>query len=298
MKHLIYYTALLAFLLTSCEKQISIVELHDESKILLYAMPTDSDEFVINISSTIPASGVITNPDILKVECWTNGIPDEVTFVEKISVEEPYVYVYKAHGHHKSGDEIRIAVTDARLKSVKATTTIPEATDCTITDAGIVEWNGNRKLRFHLNFTDHSTQDYYATRVLWVGKNGTKYGMSISIEFEPIFDRIVDSGLDTWHEYYESIYPFTDKKMMNPKVSMYMVSDMYFPNYEETESFDLEFFTLSRDYYLMLRQLNDQRSNELGESGFSPMVSTYTNVEGGYGCVAGYICSKKRILSL
>ena len=54
------------------------------------------------------------------------------------------------------------------------------------------------------------------------------------------------------------------------------------------ENYKTELITLSYDYYRMLKSLNDIKNNDIGSNGLSFMFSTYTNVQGGYGCVAGY----------
>lgn len=290
MRHLIYYIIML-FLLTSCEKQISVIKLHDESKLLLYAMPTDSDEFLINVSTTLPISGDETKLDIQQVQCWTNGIEDEVSYVETVKNQGPYVYIYKAKGHHKSGDVISISVRDANLKTATASTVIPEPTDVNVTDLDTVEWNNMKQLRFHVHFTDEPTNDYYAIRIVDSKVWGIIY-QKIDTKLEPIFNHIIDSNLEAWNSDYQCLYAFTDQNISTSNANMYIVT-----SYDEsTQGYELEFYTLSRDYYLMLRHINDQLSSELNESGFSPMTSTYSNVKGGYGCVAGYICRTKKLL--
>lgn len=289
MRHLIYYITIL-FLLTSCEKQISVIKLQDESKLLLYAMPTDSDEFLINISTTLPISGDETKLDIQQVQCWTNGIEDEVTYVKSVRNQGPEVYIYKAKGQHKSGDVISISVRDANLKTATASTVIPEPTDVNVTDLNTVEWDNRKQLRFHIHFTDKPTNDYYAIRIVDSKVWGIIY-QKIDTKLEPIFNHIIDSNLDAWNSDYQCLYAFSDQNISS-NANMYIVT-----SYDEsTQGYELEFYTLSRDYYLMLRHINDQQSSELNESGFSPMTSTYSNVKGGYGCVAGYICRTKKLL--
>lgn len=291
MRHLIYYITIL-FLLTSCEKQISVIKLQDESKLLLYAMPTDSDEFLINISTTLPISGDETKLDIQQVQCWTNGIEDEVSYVKTVRNQGPEVYIYKAKGHHKSGDVISISVRDANLKTATASTVIPEATDVNVTDLDTVEWDNMKQLRFHVHFADKSTNDYYGLRIV---ENSERWGTiykGINTKLEPIFNHIIDSNLNAWNSDYQGLYAFSDQKITTPNVNMYIVTQ-----YDSSANgYEFEFYTLSRDYYLMLRHINDQLSSELNESGFSPMTSTYSNVKGGYGCVAGYICRTKKLL--
>lgn len=290
MKRLIYCITIL-FLQTACEKQISIIKLQDESKLLLYAMPTDSDEFLINISTTLPISGDERKLDIQQVQCWTNGIEDEVTYVETIKNQGPDVYIYKAKGHHKSGDVIRISVRDAYLETATASTIIPEPTDVKVTELETVEWDNSNHLRFHIHFTDKPTNDYYAIRIVDSKEWGIIY-QKVDTKLEPIFNHIIDSNLEAWNSDYQCLYAFSDQNISTSNANMYIVT-----SYDHSsQGYELEFYTLSKDYYLMLRHINDQLSSELNESGFSPMTSTYSNVKGGYGCVAGYICRSKKLL--
>ena len=54
-------------------------------------------------------------------------------------------------------------------------------------------------------------------------------------------------------------------------------------------------FALSLEYYQMLRSLNDRDNNDIGRYGLSMIYSTYSNVHGGYGCVAGYVAVEPQV---
>lgn len=131
----------------------------------------------------------------------------------------------------------------------------------------------------------------------WVNYAPVSYShLDIDPSLEPLVNHYSDLNLDPWNEYYAHMYFFTsdDVRTSSPSPSgtqggvvLHLQTDL--PGW--ADYVDVQFYVLSREYYLMLRHLNDQLSNELGEAGLSPTHSTYSNVSGGLGCVAGYTCS-------
>lgn len=312
---------MIAVLLTACEVHETTETLKaGESRLVVYAFPSDSDEYLLNVSVTQPVSGYITEPQIQDVRCWTNDVEDEVTLLQVESHYSLPVYIYKVKGQHRPGDRIRIAVHDARLPDVTAETTIPRRTEMEVTEAHQTEVNA--RMVFRMNFTDPvETQDYYAVRVLerkipnyhnpdedeehpepdnnyYKDDNDSYWGggynwdeqlsyCTIFTEYEPLLSHYSDMNLDAWNEYYDYLYCFSDEAFQGPRVEMNLVA---LRNNTGRKDYTLEFYTLSPEYFRMLQSLNDQRSNEFGDSGFTQVTGTYNNVKGGYGCVAGYTC--------
>ena len=59
-----------------------------------------------------------------------------------------------------------------------------------------------------------------------------------------------------------------------------------------TSAYRVELFSLSPEFYHMLKSINDINNNDIGAHGLAFIQPTYTNISGGYGCVAGYGCVK------
>ena len=154
-------------------------------------------------------------------------------------------------------------------------------------------------------FDDFDIDNYYGSKPSdldevyhesdWLNFSPTRYShLRINPSHEPLLNHYSDLNLDPWDEYYKCMYFFTSDDVRSSsqgdnqgRVVLHLQTD--FPR--QPEYIDVQFYTLSREYFLMLRHINDQLSNELAESGFAQTYSTYSNVHGGFGCVAAYACS-------
>lgn len=139
----------------------------------------------------------------------------------------------------------------------------------------------------------------------WQYPSSTHYEhLGVDPSFEPLLNHYSDLNLDPWNDYYKKLYFFSSDDVRASFLSsfggagggqnggkgggvLHLQSDA--PN--RCDYIDVQFYTLSSEYYLMLRHLNDQLSNELADSGLSQTNSTYSNVRGGFGCVAAYACT-------
>lgn len=321
MKHIILSILLLA--LISCEESISLQSLEQESRLQLYAFPCDCDSFLINISLTQPVFGKAGKLGITEVSCTTNGIPDQVQLLHIESHNGLPLAIFKATGKHRPGDEIRITVHDATLPSATASTTIPQdvppiAVSC---DTAYVP---SPKIHYTLSLQDPSASEcYYAVRILhryteagdgffpstqdsitneniyrswdeyyitnWPSPHEYPYIYNIapiSTELEHKLCHYLDINLDPWNEYYKGLYFFSSRDFTAPTEQFNLYASTSWSNSNSI----LQYFIISPDFHKMLRRINDQLSNEMAESGLTPTHSTFNNVQGGYGCVAGYIC--------
>lgn len=326
----IFISALVAILLVSCDREVSLFEIGSESELVVYAFPSTDDEYLVTVSLTRPTSGSVGTLSVESVECTTNSTPDEVTFVHAETHYGMPMAIYRVKGHHRSGDRISITVKDARRPAATATTTIPAATPMDVERIDSVQiTNNGMRLRFLTTMAPTPEgEGYFATRVTsvvydsWLEDldDNAYYQehfnpeeiyhdyswyiylpwhhehLSIDPAFEPLLNRYTDTNLDAWNEYYKHMYFFCTDDIRSSsqaaglekgRVTLHLQTNS--PN--STDYIDVQLYTLSREYYLMLRHLNDQLSNELAESGLAQTYSTYSNVRGGFGCVAAYACS-------
>lgn len=322
---------ILTFLFAACDHPVSILDIEAESELVVYAFPTTDDEYLVNVSLTRPTAGQVGTLDDVSVECTTNGRPDEVTFVHAENHFGMPMATYRVKGEHHNGDQISISVKASSLgrnREATASTTIPSLTPMEVTSVDTIYSDG-AKLRFllHASLPLTEAESYYATRLTsvshepyfddfdpdnyygskpsdldevyhesdWMNFSPTRYShLHIYPSLEPLLNHYSDLNLDPWDEYYKCMYFFTSDDVRSSsqgdsqgRVVLHLQTDL--PN--RPEYIDVQFYTLSREYYLMLRHLNDQLSNELAESGLAQTYSTYSNVRGGFGCVAAYACS-------
>lgn len=331
LQSILSFICILSFLFAACDHPVSILDIEAESELVVYAFPTTDDEYLVNVSLTRPTAGQVGTLDDVSVECTTNGRPDEVTFVHAENHFSMPMATYRVKGEHRSGDKISISVKASSLgrnREATASTTIPTAMPMEVTSVDTIYSDG-AKLRFllHASLTLTEAESYYATRLTsvyhepyfddfdpdnyygskpsdldevyhesdWMNFSPTRYShLRINPSLEPLLDHYSDLNLDPWDEYYKCMYFFTSDDVLSFSqgenhggVVLHLQTD--FPR--QPEYIDVQFYTLSREYYLMLRHLNDQLSNELAESGLAQTYSTYSNVRGGFGCVAAYACS-------
>lgn len=309
--------------LTSCEHPIEALEIRGESELVVYAFPSTDDEYLLSVSLTSPMTDEVGKLYVEYVECKTNGKPDEVIPVREESHFGMPMAIFRVKGEHRSGDKISIFVRDIQHREATASTTIPAPTPMEVTSIDTLQGE-DCNLRIQMHVRPAATADaHYATRLtsVWETVDNTEYGgqygstdevyhswdwtnfapmqyqhLSINPSYEPLLNHYSDLNLDNWNEYYCKMYFFSSDDIR----ALYSPSDGHADGGIDlhlqtsapwqTQYIDIQFYTLSREYFLMLRHINDQLSNDLADIGLSQSYSTYSNVRGGFGCVAAYAC--------
>ena len=325
-----FHFIILAFLLEACDQPVSILDIESESELVVYAFPTTDDEYLLNISLSQPVEGTTGTLHIEYLECTTNGRPDEVTLVREETHFGMPMAIFRVKGEHRSGDKISIIVRDVLHHEATASTTIPAAMPMDVTCIDTIRPKLRFLLNVHPSVTDDAYYATRLTAV-WKNtrfdKTPEEYGykyddgpdevyhswnwvnfapisydhLSIDPSLEPLLNHYSDLNLDPWDEYYQNMYFFSSDDVrassQSSSASVAGGKESGVVLHLQTEYpgqmnyIDVQFYTLSREYYLMLRQINDQLSNELAEAGLSQTYSTYSNVRGGFGCVAAYACT-------
>lgn len=303
---------LLLGILSSCEQALPDFKIDQpaESQLLIYAFPSDADDYIVNVSMTKSIYSELNPLQNLQVTCTTNGKPDEVTLLNIETHQNLPIAIFKVHGKHNTGDDIRVKVDCVGVPSAEASTIIPITTDVILNDVSDTRINNQQYRIFNIGFQDHPSTDYYAVRVLsylivdneggdyctpdiertdiyddetYYYNNLNRYDFyRLSPDYEPLLQNYIDMNLDSWNENYKYMYIFNDEKITRPDVTMHLYAESCY------DTSTLQFYTLSPEFYAMLDRMNSQMNNELGSSGFSQMYATYNNIKGGYGCVAAY----------
>lgn len=267
----------------SCHDSISLDQIKGQSALVVYAFPSEGDTIEIRVSATRPLRGKGEKLSLTNVRCTTNGRNDIIVASEL----SDSVAVYYAIGNHRGGDSITIMVSDATLPTTTASTRIPNHVCIEEVSIDSTLYKGNPYTRLQLAFCDDANADYYAVRM--VGKRGA-YGKKEYAELEtatePVFNHYSSPDIEynSWNDYYQYMYLFDDFSIRD----RYSVLHLSTLEKRWIESYKAQLYVLSPEYYNMLRSLNDARNNDPGAYGLSFMFPTFTNVQGGYGCVAGY----------
>ena len=234
------------------------------------------------------------------------------------------------HSGDKVSIRVKADAPSGEGKSLTATaeTTIPATTPMEVTSVDSIYPKLRFLLRVpSLATSSQSGESYYATRLTSVKDNHTEetwesayddgpdevyhtwnwtnfapidYShLELDLSLEPLLNHYTDLDLDPWNEYYEKMYFFSsdDVRTSSSVTSSTSATEGGVVLHLQTEYpsqmdyIDVQFYTLSPEYYLMLRHINDQLSNELGDVGLTQTYSSYSNVRGGFGCVAAYACT-------
>ena len=164
MKHLFLFLGTILFL--SCHDNIDLQRFGKESRLVVYAFPTDTDSIRITISASQPLGGSIPALHVTEVRCTTNGHNDRMVHA-KDTVEGRFpVSTWYAIGKHRCGDEIRIAVRAEGLPEATGSTRSPSPTVPEEAALDTVYYKGNLYTQIRLNLPSARHQSRHAVRVV------------------------------------------------------------------------------------------------------------------------------------
>lgn len=290
----IFGVMVMSFILCSCEDSLSLDQLEDDSKLVIYAFASTSDTISISISASKPINGNATTLDIESIKCEVNGAADRIEHVRDTTISGLPVSVFNAIGQHRTNDEIKLSVVDRKLGTASSITTIPESPNIIRTIMDSVYYKGNTYTQIRISFNDNPTKDFYAVRIIGKHVDDEDYEvLEIETEAEPLLNNYTTADLDfgTSNDYYHNMYIFDDSRINGSEVSL----RLYTLRLSWIEGYIVQLFALSPEYYALLKSLNNTENNDLGTWGLSFVYSSYTNVIGGYGCLGGYgICETEK----
>lgn len=301
-KQVLFFILITLCILTSCGDNIDIRQ-GEPPKFVIYAFPSASDTISITISVTKPAghNTPALSHATISVTCQTNGKADVIMFADSSNVSGLPVLTYYAIGKHKTGDRVRVSVVPAShqdgldLTKAWGETQIPESPSIDSISMDTIFHKEDDYTRFRVAFHKTHGVQYYAVRV-----KGMEYFESvdsvscvseeIETSLEPLLNGLTDTELNfgTNNDFYHLMYVFDSSQVTSQAVTLRLcvLGQPY------TSAYRVELFSLSPDFYQVLKSINDINNNDIGTHGLAFIQPTYTNISGGYGCVAGYGCVK------
>lgn len=320
MKNLLY--AVLLALCGSCTYSFEIDDFASTPKLVLYSFPGNRDTTLIQVSRSMPVSAesiAETGLPSADICFYVNGEAKEVRRADGNSTSLPEGSYYVT-GNFVPGDRVRITAEAPGLPPVVSETEIPNPVS--IKNIRIVakqnadgSGNNGKETQFQITFQDDGSEtNYYGLKVERMDSSFSQYDtfppdyscrvseVFLYLDDEPLLHQagaLNDFFFDNYEEAYRgSFCVFPDDKINGREYTLHL-NTQYQWNYESAPGashkyyhyiyYRITLFSLSRDYFLFVRQLIDQDNNELGNYGLSPIRHTYTNVHDGLGVTGGYV---------
>lgn len=313
MKTYIYPFLLLIALLASCKDDISLPDVGNEAKIVVYCFPSTRDTTYISVSQSIP---VKQYKDGVKIKNIDNALITYTVNGQQCEVTNRGNGIYYVTAKQQTGDRIALTVRADGLPTASAETSIPDTV--AISDPGSrqtkvydddwEEMKGYEQVM--ATFTDNAaTKDYYAVRVLL--KNVVKrysvegslydeqrfYYPVINTKSEPLLmsKTNIDDAFGFSDNYYGGLCIFDDAGISGQSHTLHLnvYNNNPFSNYVrdayEAKKYErIELLHLTPEYYKFLFSINAEENSDLAQYGLSQLMPTASNVHGGLGVVAGW----------
>lgn len=287
-----YILLLLVALLLSCKDNIdSELQLNKgKEKLVVYAFPSTNDSIFIDVCIGKVKNGETNKPVIKSIECLVNGKEDKIIYKDDSDENGIYETCFCAVGKHTPGDTITINVSAEGVLPVSGTTIIPQKPKAEYVNMDTISYKGDTYNRILLNIHDNKSIEYYAARVVCAVDNDDeqeKYeSVELEVDNEPLLKKYTSTkfNFETDASFYNNMYVFDDAtfKDSSAMLHLYVMQQSWY------KAFNTKIYSLSKEFFNMLRSLNNSKNNDFGKYGMAFIYSTYSNVENGYGCIAAY----------
>ena len=302
-----------ALLVSACEveRHMSIDMLDNESRLVVYCMPSaERDTTIIQVSHSLPINGnhgaysdafvPIENCDI---SYRVNG---EARTVVALPMDESTPTVppgsYYVVGQHAPGDRIDLTVSHEGFPPTSATTVVPAPVSIGPLSMRSVsrlsEYDSRENYYQLMADIEGQPNEYYAVQVeqlvtrhyYWADTlrcDSSHASIPITTLDEPLLNPLTDA--DEEFEYDNSfignLYIFAGSSL--PDGRPYTLH-LDVSHYGHSGTLRLVFYRLTPEYYRFVKSVNDANNNGMAEYGLSTITPTFSNVNGGLGFVGAY----------
>lgn len=298
----------LLVILSACNRDFNLGDIGSAGKLVLYCMPcADRDTTLIQLSRSQPVTGkgkTIGSLSNAQVIFSVNGQEQPVHYA-KTSLPSVPAGCYYVLGRWKEADLIRVRAEADGLPAISAETTIPTAFPLQQMDL-VLKKDIDKMLQFRITFRDSAkTEDYYGVRIV---RRATYRNvidnrvisteddiLELETDNEPLLnDKTgLDATFDLSGNFYQYLYIWNDEKIqgksytLRPETYYRMNNTSMWDGSNYSYTYKAYLYKLSPEMYRYLKSMNDIKNNDLGQTGLSPMRSSYTNVDGGIGVLGG-----------
>lgn len=288
MKQTIFFLAILTLIISSCTDDIDIHRHQKKAGLVVYAFPTNTDTFDIIVSAVFSLQSTHNELDIEEIHSNCNQNPDSIIYCARRNENNIPAISFKSVGQHKEGDTIRIEVKAKGFHEISSTTVIPERVCLENFSLDSTYYDGAIYAQYDLTFTDPPQKNYYAlsAQSRYADYESAVEYVDIETGLDPILraTKLPGFNLSGTENSYEKMCIFNDRSFQDKTVCLHpCILSRY-----ASEAFKVTLYTLTPEYYNMLKSLSSQTNNDLADYGLSFIYSTYSNIEHGYGCVAAY----------
>lgn len=207
---------------------------------------------------------------------WSMGRRDKVAFADSTNVSGSPVLTYYAIGKHHTRDWVKVSVESTIVGSHQpghgvtqawGETEIPESPSIDSVSLDTLFHKRDYYSSLKVSFRKTGSVNYYAARVK--GMDSFESVDSVSYEFkevetslEPLLNGLTDTELDfgNKNEFYHLMYAFDASKVASQTVTLHLCTVLQ----RYTSAYSVEIFSLSPEYYYMLKSINDMSNNDMG----------------------------------
>jgi hypothetical protein len=303
-KYFLNVILLLAFFISSCQKEVPVEIPNAKSKIVLNCIMNEDSLFTVLVSRTKKLY-VDDNVDMAltnaSVSVYENGV-----LIENLSHDSIGIYSSKTF-KPKVGNKYKVLVkADGYVDAVAEEVLIQQAkiTDLNVKDSSYVK-NGAvySKLSFFID-DPANTSNYYELQMQGIGmmyiegidstgqpipmdSTRIEYPISMLVVDESLKENYTSNSITGNDDYMPQVLQFSDKFINGSKykIEVYFSSDNFF----RTDSIIINIKSVSKSFYEYKRTVLEQ--NNTGP--FSEPVRVYSNVTGGVGILGSYNITKK-----
>ncbi len=288
MRYIILF--LFAALFASCQDKIDSELTLGKEKLVVYAFPSTNDSIFINISIGKVKNGKAEKPVIKSIECLVNGKRDNIA--HKCDTEENGIYEtsFCAVGKHAPGDTITINVSAEGALPVSGSSIIPQKPKAEYIYMDTTSYKGEIYNRILYNIHDFNSIKYYAAQVAGAVDNDNEQEkhetVELEVENEPLLKKYASTKInfETYESFYANMYIFDNETFNNGANSLHL----YILQRPWYNAFNVKIYSLSKEYFCMLKSFNNSMNNDFGKHGMAFIYPTYSNIKNGYGCIAAY----------
>lgn len=288
-----------ALFILSCEKEINFTIENTEPVIVVNSILEANGQFIAYISksnSVLDANGHTVN----EIETANVMVYDDNN--NAFQLTHTKYGIYTCSSHVMPGTNYRIEVTNAGYEKALASQKIPEIVEIKSVTNYISDsfpQKGFNVRRIDVEFDDPAEKDnFYGLSILnkkLVLSFDYTHNALVEMTYRPGVYQVSPNSETYYDIYNDATEIFFSDVLINGKKTILtlFLNDSYLNPLSEQDTFNIQLFSLSRDYYYYIKSYAIYSySSQI----FSERVQVYNNIRNGLGIFAGFSSDSKPLL--